>query len=119
MTGLCTQRLGFTPNYLSLHPTTGLFTQLLGFEPEYWTSTDYWAFPRLLGFYPNAGDSPKAPNPFFCIHYTGVPSQSGHGHVVMALVARISGNALVTMNPMCISCEQPRLKIEKYGLISI
>ena len=88
-TGLFTQLLGFSPNYWAFHPTTWLFTQLLGFTPNYWAlhpttglPPEYWASTRILGIYSNTGNSPKYPNPIFCFHYAGVPSQSGHGHML-------------------------------------
>ena len=49
-----TRRLGFSPDYWALHPTTGLFTRLLGFSPNYWAlHPTTWLCIRLLGFASN------------------------------------------------------------------
>ena len=61
-----------------MHPATGLLSE-------------YWAFARLQWFCPNTGLSPKSPNPIFCFHYAGVPSQSGYGQMklVQSVLTRV------------------------------
>ena len=39
--GLCTRRLGFSPDDLAFHPTTGLFARRLGFAPDHWAFTQH------------------------------------------------------------------------------